>query len=59
VDNKRDKRKRRRKKVCSFCVDKMQTVDYKDWEGCAAIFLKEARSCPEESMATVLTTRDR
>lgn len=30
MDNKRDKRKRRRKKVCSFCVDKMQTVDYKD-----------------------------
>ncbi len=23
-------RKRGRKKVCSFCVDKVQTVDYKD-----------------------------
>ncbi|HHY18509.1 MAG TPA: 30S ribosomal protein S18 [Firmicutes bacterium] len=28
--NKRDRKRRRRRKVCSFCVDKMTSVDYKD-----------------------------
>ena len=26
----RDKNRRARKKVCSFCVDKVETIDYKD-----------------------------
>jgi small subunit ribosomal protein S18 len=27
---KRDRGRRPRKKVCSFCVDKVETIDYKD-----------------------------
>lgn len=30
MDNGRPRGKRPRKKVCAFCVDKVETIDYKD-----------------------------
>ena len=46
-DNRRGGRKGRRK-VCSFCVDKADYIDYKDVAKLRRFILKEARSSPEE-----------
>jgi len=32
-----------KKRVCSFCIDKVESIDYKDVNNCADIFLKEER----------------
>ena len=39
---------RKRKKVCQFCVDKCEYIDYKDAASCAASSPSVRRSCPAE-----------
>ena len=34
---KRERGRRPRRKVCSFCVDKVEEIDYKDVANCAVI----------------------
>ena len=39
-------RPRKRKKVCSFCVDKVEHIDYKDTAKLRRYLSSVARSCP-------------
>ena len=47
----------RRKKVCVFCGDKNGEIDYKDVNKLKR-YVSEVRSFPEESQATVQSTRE-
>ena len=39
-------RGRKRRKVCAFCVDKVECIDYKDAAKLRRYTLSGARSCP-------------
>ena len=39
-------RTRKRRKVCQFCADKCEWIDYKDDLSCIVIFPSVARFCP-------------
>ena len=57
--NDRPQRARRpKKKVCMFCVDKVEHIDYKDTAKLEDTLLKEARSCQDVSAVTVQSTKD-
>ena len=45
--------RRGRKKVCSFCVDRIDHIDYKDVPVCASICPSARRSFPAASRAPV------
>lgn len=38
--------RRPRRKVCSFCVDKIEYIDYKTSTACAVSSMSAARFCP-------------
>ena len=44
----RNRRGRKRRKVCVFCVDKVQSIDYKDTAEAAPLYLR-ARQDPAPS----------
>ena len=49
---------RKRKKVCSFCVDKVAHIDFKDTpETSAVTCLSTARSCPAVRLVPALHQR--
>ena len=48
----------RRKKVCVFCGDKNGEIDYKDVNKLKRYVSERVRSFPEESPATVQSTRE-
>jgi small subunit ribosomal protein S18 len=51
---KRERGRRTRRKVCSFCVDKVEEIDYKDVAKLAVILLNAAKFCPVVFPVTVL-----
>lgn len=48
----------RRRKVCQFCADKAETIDYKDVENSESISQKEERSFLRGSLVHVLYIRE-
>ena len=57
---KNDRRPNRkgRKKVCAFCVDKVECIDYKDTAKLHKYISDRAKILPEESPATAPLTRE-
>lgn len=51
---KRERGRRTRRKVCSFCVDKVEMKRYKDVPNCAVMYLNAAKFCPVVFPVTVL-----
>ncbi len=49
----------RRKKVCQFCADKTEVIDYKDTENSRSISLKEVKFCLRESLELALYIREK
>lgn len=49
---------RRRKKVCVFCGEKNNVIDFKDVNKLKDTYLKEERFFLEELLETVLSTRE-
>ena len=42
----RPARGNKRRKVCQFCAEKCECIDYKDAASCVVSFLSVPRSCP-------------
>ena len=54
-----ERARRPKKKVCMFCVDKVEHIDYKDTAKLRRyVTEKEARSCQDVSAVTVQSTKD-
>ena len=51
---KRERGRRTRRKVCSFCVDKVEEIDIRTLLSCAVILLNAAKFCPVVFPVTVL-----
>ena len=53
----RDRGRRGRRKICSFCVDKIDQIDYKEVGRLRRYITERGKSCRGASPATVLDIR--
>ena len=52
------KMRRSKRKVCAFCVDKAESIDYKDINKLRKFVQKEVRFFQEESLVLALSIKD-
>ena len=52
VERDRNQRGRKRKKVCSFCVDKVECIDYKDTAKLRRYMSERAKILPRRTTGT-------
>ena len=52
MDRDRNMRSRKRRKVCTFCVDKVETIDYKDTAKLRRFISERAKILPRRTTGT-------